>query len=67
MANIMYVCDYRACVEKYCPVVGKNVQMNVREFGLNHATQIKTLCEHHDTCKNQCGGCRNMYKNCCIR
>ena len=47
----------KECLERYCPVVRKNVLMDVTQSG----TTVKVCCHHYDECKNCYGKCANAY------
>lgn len=50
--------DFKTVTEKYCPVVGHNVTVEVRRFG-SAETGAKCLFGH--TCESVNGECKNRF------
>lgn len=49
---------YKAVTEKYCPVVGHNVAVEVIRRGFN---ETGATCLNGHICQNERGGCKNNF------
>ena len=48
--------EIKACIERYCPYVKKNVVYDVVNI---QCVNKYSSCEHYEICKMKYGGCHN--------
>ncbi len=51
----------KECMERYCPIVQKNVLMDVTKSGAGADATVKVCCHHYEECRNCYGKCANAY------
>lgn len=51
----------KECMERYCPIVCKNVLIDVTQSGSGKEATVKVCCHHYNECKSCYGKCANIY------